>query len=130
MYTLEEEEEEVSCTHMEMTFFAKIANFHGYSACNQMNQECVARMTCLYRNYGAVSCVGGNVLSHLHPGVPQGIPSTLIPNCMGSYHGQILIETAKDSSCNHMTHGVMQVNRCPDYIQTCLISLCLGLLTD
>ncbi len=29
--------------------------------------------------------------------VPQGVPGTLIPNCMGSCHGQILIETATHS---------------------------------
>ena len=34
---------------------------------------------------------------HLHPGVPQGVFGTLIPNCMGSCHGQILIETATHS---------------------------------
>ena len=28
----------------------------------RLHKECVARMTCLYKNNGAVSCVGGNVL--------------------------------------------------------------------
>ncbi len=35
--------------------------------------------------------------SLLHPGVPQSVPGTLVPNCMGSCHGQILIETATHS---------------------------------
>ena len=35
--------------------------------------------------------------SHLHSGEPQCVPGTLIPNCMGSCHGQILIETATHS---------------------------------
>ncbi len=29
--------------------------------------------------------------SLLHPGVPHGVPGTLVPNCMGSCHGQIFI---------------------------------------
>ncbi len=37
-------------------------------------KECVARMTCLYKNNGAVSCVGGNVLgllpAHSFPPAP------------------------------------------------------------
>ncbi len=36
-------------------------------------------------------------LSLMHCGVLQGCTFTLIPNSMGSYHGQILIETEKDS---------------------------------
>ncbi len=35
--------------------------------------------------------------SHLPPGVLQGVLGTLIPNSMGSCHGQILIETATHS---------------------------------
>ncbi len=34
---------------------------------------------------------------HLHTGVPQGVPGTLIPNCIGLVHGQILIVTETHS---------------------------------
>ncbi len=34
---------------------------------------------------------------HMHFGVSQGCTFTLIPNCMGSYHGQRLMETETDS---------------------------------
>ena len=64
-------------------------------------------MTCLYKNNGAVSCVGGNIWfiwslyrpigSHLHTCVPQGVSGNWIPKWMGSFHGQILIETATHS---------------------------------
>ncbi len=47
----------------------------------------------------------GNFTSHLHRGVLQGVPGTLIPNCVGSCHGQILIETATHS----FRHGYIRL---------------------
>ncbi len=43
---------------------------------------------------GVVVYYDHSLTSRLHPGVPQSVPGDWIPNCMGSCHGQILIETA------------------------------------
>ncbi len=60
-------------------------------------QEYVASLIGLYKNNGAVSCVGNYFpfIQPAHPGVSQGVPGTLVPNCMESCYGQIsIIETA------------------------------------
>ncbi len=70
---------------------------HTWSFTCNGDKEYVARMTCLYKNNGAVSCVVGKCLIHLFTLPAHRFASTLIPNCMGSCHGQILIETATHS---------------------------------
>ena len=54
-------------------------------------KECVARMTCLYKNNGAVSCVGGNALF---------IWSLYLPICL-------LIEMPDTLIPNHKLHGIL-----------------------
>ncbi len=56
------------------------------------NKEYVASLIELYKNHGAVSCIGIYFL--LHPGMSHGLTFNLIPNCMRFCHGQISIETA------------------------------------
>ncbi len=69
-----------------------------------MLKEYVASLIGLYKNNGAVSCVGNyylfiTELAHrVHPGMSQDVSCNLIPHCMGHCHGQILIETATYSS--------------------------------
>ncbi len=53
-----------------------------------LHKEYVSLLIGLYKNNGSVSYVAIIFLF----GVSQGCTFTLIPNSMGSYHGQILIE--------------------------------------
>ena len=71
--------------------------------------------------------------SHLHTGVPQGVPGTLIPNCMGSCRGQILIETAthyfhvsKYPAISFIIFEWISETRRPSQIRTDLMDLAYG----
>ncbi len=71
---------------------------------NTKYKEYAASLIGLYKNNGAVSCVGIYFLFMLlcckqltyrvHPGVSHGVNFKLPPNHIGFCHGQILIETA------------------------------------
>ncbi len=71
-------------------------------------QEYVASITGLYKNNGAVSCVGKyfpfiQQLYRIYLAISQGVTFNLIPNHIESCYGQISIETATYSFCNIMT---------------------------
>ncbi len=51
--------------------------------------------------------LGEMVDSLLHAGVLQGVPGTLVPYCMGSCLGQILIETATHSYSREYIHPAL-----------------------
>ena len=53
------------------------------------HKEYVASLIGLYKNNGAVLCVGNNF-----PFISYGVTFNLIPNCMKFNYGQISIETA------------------------------------
>ena len=59
-------------------------------------KEYVASLIGLYKNNGAVSCVGicTQLTYRIHPGVSHDVTFNLIPNRIGFCHGQILIEPA------------------------------------
>ncbi len=69
-------------------------------------KECVARMTCLYKNNGAVSCVGAEFLfiwslylprSHHHSRTRKGCQHVLMLLYIESIDGQFPIQTATHS---------------------------------
>ena len=64
---------------------------------HSQNKEYVSLLIELYTNNGSVSHVAIVFLS-MTSGVSKGCIFTLIPNCMGPHHGQILIGTETDSS--------------------------------